>query len=169
MANSAPDDLLVDEDVDLNEESFVIKSKPKKIKIDSRLLAGFLLEAAVPLEEGKNVDTKGIIVGKRVGRNILMTHIIIPNQDTECFNVASWVLSEFKSWGNSTEVVGIIFTHISNEADVSGHDVFGLSHQDIHNHRRLVENFNDLSVSIVAGFSRSKEFLGIESYTLTRF
>ena len=109
MANSAPDDLLVDEDVDLNEESFVIKSKPKKIKIDSRLLSGFSLEAAVPLEEGRNVDTKGIIVGKRVGRNILMTHIIIPNQDTECFNVASWVLSEFKPWGNSTDVIGIIY------------------------------------------------------------
>ena len=103
-----------------------------------------------------------------MGRNILMAHIIIPNQDTECCNVASWVLSEFKPWGNSTEVIGIIFTHISNKADVSGHDVFGLSHQDIHNHRRLVENFNDLSVSIVDGFSSSKEFLGIESYALTR-
>ena len=34
MANSAPDDLLVDENLDLNEESFFIKSKPKKIKID---------------------------------------------------------------------------------------------------------------------------------------
>ena len=72
MANSAPDDLLVDEDVDLNKESFVIKSKPKKIKIDSRLLSGFSLEAGVPLEEGRNVDTKGIIVGKRVGRNMIM-------------------------------------------------------------------------------------------------
>ena len=49
-----------------------------------------------------------------------------------------------------------------------GHDVFGLSVQDIHNHRSLVEDFNDLSVSVVAGFSSSKEFLGIESYSLTR-
>ena len=64
MANSAPDDLLVDEDVDLNEESFVIKSKPKKIKNSSQLLSGFCLEAAIPVEEGRNVDTKGIIVGK---------------------------------------------------------------------------------------------------------
>ena len=171
-SSPAPDDLLPNEDesedVDSNEMSFVIKTKPKKIKIDSRLLSGFCLEAAVPLEEGRNEDTKGIIVGKRVGRNIEMTHIVIPNQDTECLRVASWVMDELKPWGNSTEIIGTIFTHISKEADVLGHDVFGLSVQDIHNHRSLVENFNDLSVSVVAGFSSSKEFLGIESYSLTR-
>ena len=79
-------------DEDLHEESFVYKAKPTKIKVDSRLLSGFCLEAAVPLEEGLNLETMGIIVGKRIGRNILMTNIVIPNQDMVCHDVATWVM-----------------------------------------------------------------------------
>ena len=48
------EELLVDSDSATDyEESFIIKSKPRKIKVDSRLLSGFCLEAAVPLEKGK--------------------------------------------------------------------------------------------------------------------
>ena len=116
--HSALDDVLVyinvfsDDDVN---ESFVIKSKPKKVQIDSRLLSGFCLEAAVPLEEGRNVETLGVIVGRRLGRNIQMTRIIIPNQDNNCQEVASWVMKDLKPWGKSTEVIGVIVTHISNQ------------------------------------------------------
>lgn len=56
------------------EDSFVFKSN--KIK-DVCLLSGFCMECAVPLEEGKNVETMGVIVGRSIGRNVQMTHVII--------------------------------------------------------------------------------------------
>jgi hypothetical protein len=77
------------------------------------------MESAVPLEDGLNDETFGIVVGKRVGKDILSTHVIIPiERDLE--KEIHWILHEFKHWGNKTEVVGIIVSHISNSG-------FGLS------------------------------------------
>ena len=51
--------------------SFVFKTNLTKIKLDCRLLSGICMESAVPLEDGLNVDTLGVVFGKRVGKDIL--------------------------------------------------------------------------------------------------
>ena len=147
---------IVDEPLEV---SFVFKSNPTKIKLDCRLLSGFCMESAVPLEEGLNDETFGVVVGKRVGKDILSTHVIIPiERDLE--KQINWILHEFKPWGNKTEVVGIIVSHISNSG-------FGLSSFEAHSLKTLMTGINKLSVAIVAGFSSEKVFLGAECYSLT--
>ena len=131
-------------DDDANEFSFIFVAKPNKLKIDFRLLSGFCMEAAVPLEEGRNVQTIGLIVGRRLSKEIQMTHIVIPKDNSSCMKEARWVDTIFKPWGNNTEIVGVIVSHIGND------DVFGLSNNDVNTVSRLMNS--PLSVTIVAGF-----------------
>ena len=112
---------------DSHEVSFVFKSNPKKIKLDCRLLSGFCMESSVPLEDGLNVETFGVVVGKRVGKEILSTHIII-TIDRDLERVTNWILHDFKPFGSKTEIVGIICSHI-------GDDSFGLSSSEVQLYR----------------------------------
>ena len=50
------------------DDFLAFKFNPTKIKLDCRLLSGFCMESAVPLEDGFNVKTFGVVVGKRVGK-----------------------------------------------------------------------------------------------------
>ena len=63
-------------------------------------------------------------------------------------------------WGNNTEIVGLIASHISNTG-------CGLSSSEVHLLNTDMNEFNKLSVAIVATFSDEKSFLGVECYALT--
>ena len=68
--------------------------------------------------------------------------------------------NNFKPWGNQTEIVGIICSHIGNKG-------FSLSSFEVHSLKTLITDFNKLSVTIVAGFSAEKIFLWAECYAIT--
>ena len=94
------------------------------------------MESVVPLEDGLNVETFGVVVGERVGTEILSTHIIITN-DRDLKRETNWILHDFKPWGNKTEIVGIICSHIGNNG-------FSLSSFEVHSIKTLITGVNNV-------------------------
>ena len=124
-ASNILDDMIQSTTIDDTlEMSIVFKPKPTKMKLDCRLLSGFCMESAVPLEDGLAIETFRILVGRRVGKQIQLTNIIIPVEKTLEKEI-EWVLRDYRPWGNNTEIIGFIASHISNTG-------FGLSSSEVH-------------------------------------
>ena len=153
-------------DYTVHEESIVLYKTPNELKLDLRLINAFVKTAEIPLKRGNLVETLGILVGTQIGKELRLTHLIIPKQfQTFSFcedsdNTNEWILNEFKPWGKKTKILGTIHSHIYGTEN-------GLSSIDLHSQAIYQKHFGPLSVSIVAAFNKNHECISVEAYKLT--